>query len=201
MTKFIHAILILLTACSISWANENELITNFDEKTVPVINEELRKLDEVDDDLLTRVTTLEGNTAESVVFSVHKSAGQTVSTGSYVLITFDTESIDTDAAFASSKFTVTTAGKYFFNVQLTFNSLGADKIAQIAVYKNGSLHKEAFFWNPTSGGDIYATISFIDTAAVGAYYEVYAQHNHGSDRTLGSSSASNTWFEGYLVSE
>ena len=55
-------------------------------------------------------------------FLVYKTANQELSDNAFTKVTFDTEDFDTDAAFASDKFTVPSgkAGKYRFDTQLYF---------------------------------------------------------------------------------
>ena len=74
-------------------------------------------------------------------FAVRKSGDQSgVGTSSNVKITFETEIVDTDNAFASSKFTIPSgeAGKYVFYGNIR-NNTGTDfDTFQIMLYKNGS---------------------------------------------------------------
>ena len=57
-------------------------------------------------------------------------------------VTFDTELFDTNGNFASSRFTPTVGGQYYFCADLHhYNSAsGATTIRNTALYKNGSVH-------------------------------------------------------------
>ena len=77
-------------------------------------------------------------------FSVRNASNQTgINTNSATKITFDTEDVDTDSAFASDKFTVPSgaAGKYFLTSSLTIEAdSGVSNLRSIdlLIYKNGS---------------------------------------------------------------
>ena len=74
-------------------------------------------------------------------FSVSKSATQSLTNNTTTKITFNTEYLDTDGAFASDKFTcpVGKAGQYFMTMKLLFwkNSANYLKDMQISPYLNG----------------------------------------------------------------
>jgi hypothetical protein len=77
-------------------------------------------------------------------FSVRNASDQAgINTNSATKITFDTEDVDTDSAFASDKFTVPSgaAGKYFLTSSLTIEAdSGVSNLRSIdlLIYKNGS---------------------------------------------------------------
>ena len=70
------------------------------------------------------------------------SDNQALSSGTWTKVTFDTELFDTNGNFASSRFTPTVAGQYYFCADLHhYNSAsGATTIRNTALYKNGSVH-------------------------------------------------------------
>jgi len=74
-------------------------------------------------------------------FSVSKSATQSLTNNTTTKITFNTEYLDTDNAFASDKFTcpVGKAGQYFMTMKLLFwkNSANFLKNVEISPYLNG----------------------------------------------------------------
>ena len=74
-------------------------------------------------------------------FSVSKSATQSLTNNTMTKITFNTEYLDTDNAFASDKFTcpVGKAGQYFMTMKLLFwkNSANYLKDMEISPYLNG----------------------------------------------------------------
>ena len=79
--------------------------------------------------------------ANTPAFFINKSSSQSINDNTYTQITFDSEIIDTDNAFASNTFTVPTgeAGKYFISFQC-FGYDGAANIRahRIKIYKNDS---------------------------------------------------------------
>ena len=77
-------------------------------------------------------------------FAATLSADQSISNSTATKVTLDTETFDTDSAFASNKFTVPSgkAGKYLINWQLKFDgdssgNTGYD-LNRMSVFKNGS---------------------------------------------------------------
>ena len=73
------------------------------------------------------------------IFSVVLSSGQSLSASTVTKITWDSEEIDTDNAFASNKFTVPSGadGKYFFYTFAVFQAVDA-RIQKIWIYKNNA---------------------------------------------------------------
>ena len=125
------------------------------------------------------------------MFHAYMSGNQSISNSSNTKIAFDSERIDTDSAFDTSnnRFVVPSgaAGKYAFTY---WGKMGLDdgKILQLIMYKNGSeLSAEetrANFYSSGSGQQINAIGSFMDTAAVSDYYEVYVFQNNGGSVNL-----------------
>ena len=110
-------------------------------------------------------------------FKATLSGDQTIADNATVKITFDTETFDTNNAFASNKFTVPSGedGKYNIISQLTFYD-GSDAITKVvlSIYKNGSAITEAIF--DLSGEDMgrYALCNsnILDLSA-SDYIEIY----------------------------
>jgi hypothetical protein len=110
-------------------------------------------------------------------FKATLSGNQSISDNTTVKITFDTETFDTDSAFASNKFTVPSgqAGKYNIISQLTFYD-GSDHITKVvlSIYKNGSAVTEAIFNLSTEDMGRFALCnSNILDLAVSDYIEIY----------------------------
>jgi len=123
-----------------------------------------------------------GAVANTPAFSVRQTTDQTgISSDTLTKISFQTEDLDTDNAFASNKFTVPSgaAGKYYFSASAKVRSATLFELRNAAcyIYKNGSAAK---------GGNIYSAhynsnkmlesrqnIDFVDDASVGDYYEIY----------------------------
>ena len=126
-------------------------------------------------------------------------ANQTgIATATATKITYGTEVIDTDSAFASSKFTVPSgaAGKYFITGTITWLS-GAWTSQQILyIYKNGSNAYAEFRYKDAT--DMGMTVSAVLDLAVSDYIEIYAYQPSGSSRDTWSSPYS---FYGYKLAE
>ena len=117
-------------------------------------------------------------------FSVAKSAAQTITNNTTTKITFNTEYLDTDNAFASDKFTcpVGKAGQYSMTMKLLFwkNSGNYLKNHQIDPYLNGSSLNSgnmntSFIADSTTITQMNMITSFIVTLAEGNYVECYAK--------------------------
>jgi hypothetical protein len=78
-------------------------------------------------------------------FFVRNSANQDFNHGTETLVTFGTEILDTDSAFASNKFTPQTAGKYFvaLSVGASDDSATSSNLAYLLlkIRKNGSSYE------------------------------------------------------------
>ena len=117
-------------------------------------------------------------------FLVYKSVNQELSDNAFTKVTFDTEDFDTDAAFASDKFTVPSgkAGKYRFITQLYFiaNSNTLD-LFYGTFYINGGTPNivnrtgnSVNMWNNEGGEQCLKVISTF-TLNVADYVEVYGK--------------------------
>lgn len=59
----------------------------------------------------------------------------------FTKVTFDTENIDTNSNFASSRFTPTVSGNYEISAVVNSGNMNSGKELELAIYKNGSLFK------------------------------------------------------------
>ena len=75
-------------------------------------------------------------------FSAYPSSNQTITTGTFTKILFQTEEFDTNNNFASSTFTPTVAG--YYQVQLAISPNTTTSNTQSAIYKNGAIYKRVF---------------------------------------------------------
>ena len=98
-----------------------------------------------------------------VKFHAYKTADQTTAGGSYEQITFPSEEFDTGSNFASNAFTAPVAGKYIFGCSLYCGT--ASRIANIALYKNGSQIKRIAGNGGTRSGDIMSGSVTVSLAA------------------------------------
>jgi hypothetical protein len=106
-----------------------------------------------------------GGTAQTslVKFHAYKTADQTTAGGSYEQITFPSEEYDTGSNFASNAFTAPVAGKYIFGCSLYCGT--SARIANIALYKNGSQIKRIAGNGGTRSGDIMCGSVTVSLAA------------------------------------
>ena len=109
---------------------------------------------------------------------------QSISTGTWTAVTFDSESVDTDSYHSTSsntsRVTVPTgkAGKYrlTYNNQWPPNGTG---VRTLNIYKNGS---SSLYCPEQIGNSSYyigTSLTFTITAAVGDYFEVYVYQTSG----------------------
>ena len=70
---------------------------------------------------------------------VTNSGNQSIATATNTLVTFDTETIDTDSAFASNVFTVPSGedGMYFISFRGSMQGIDAGEFIQLRIYLNG----------------------------------------------------------------
>ena len=133
-------------------------------------------------------------------FEVTLSGGVSIANSTTTKITFDTETFDSDNAFASNKFTVPSgkAGKYFFYAQYAMPDLAGDnKQMQIHLKKNDSTIKKGF---ERTYYDQTVEVSCVLDLSEGDYIDVYARQNSGSSITI-SSGATGTFFTGFKLVE
>tara|TARA_R110000822_G_scaffold115521_1_gene247334 strand:+ start:95 stop:877 length:783 start_codon:yes stop_codon:yes gene_type:complete len=114
-------------------------------------------------------------------FRAYRNANQTVSTGTWVKIVFDTETWDSDADFASGSFTPSKAGYYQFNYMANF----AGTANNIVLYKNGSRFGGGHFGDEDGWKNSSCLASANGTTD---YFDVYVYTNNatvygGSDQT------------------
>ena len=139
-------------------------------------------------------------------FLVRKSSTQDVSDASDVQVTFDTEVIDTDNAFASNTFTVPSgeAGKYLISCQLTMHGSSATTLeySTIKIFKNDT-HFVNSQWVAYNNPGMYQTpcltvimdLSAGDTLKVYTYIDV----SSGTAKVAGETSRFATWFQGFKL--
>ena len=152
------------------------------------------------------VTLSGGGIENTPAFLVRKSSTQDVSDASDVQVTFDTEVIDTDSAFASNTFTVPSGegGKYLISCQLTMYSSSATTLeyATVIIYKNDANFVNAQ-WSAYNNPVFYQApcltnimdLSAGDTLKVYTYIDV----SSGTPKVLGESARFATWFQGFKL--
>lgn len=136
-------------------------------------------------------------------FSVYRNAAWTTAGGGAVAkVQFDAESFDTGSnydAVTNFRFTAPVSGFYFFSTGIYLGSTVVGHTSIVYLYKNGSLAKILYYFahgtsaglSPVAGGSGLLQLSASD------YVEVYA----GGDGNAGGTGTTQTWFDGYLVSQ
>ena len=124
---------------------------------------------------------------ESFYVSKSSSDDQTLSNNTTTKISFDTEGVDVGNNFASNKYTVPSAGKYFFEAQVKGETSQDSKISNMTVYiyKNGSV--VAATSNILTAGYeklISLNLSTLLNLAQNDYLEVYMNLNWESSTTI-----------------
>jgi len=139
-----------------------------------------------------------GNTPQ---FFAYKGSTQSIPNNTMTKVTFDTESFDSDSMFASSRFTPTTAGKYFLFYSL-HNNNQTDYVYS-RIYKNGTSGTDLARFTSYTGADVdeFAKASTIVTAnGSGDYFEVYIQQTKGSASNM-AGGESLTFFGGFKIGD
>jgi hypothetical protein len=131
------------------------------------------------------------------VFAVVLDASQTLSNNTVTKLTFTSELIDTDSAFADSKFTVPSgkAGKYFFQAKVRAANVSTS--LSLFIYKNGSEVNVGYRSTGYSAGNIpYGGVNLIAVLdlSAGDYIEIYGDQNSG-----GSAAVTTKLFQGYKL--
>jgi len=119
-------------------------------------------------------------------------------------VTFDTEVMDSNNAFSSSRFTVPSgqAGKYFFHFSVEVNANANGSVFYPILFVNGASNTNGVRSrrdHPGSGSEIagFNQSAFYD-ASVGDYFEIYFYQNCGSTKNTNNSSQG-TFFFGYKM--
>jgi len=116
--------------------------------------------------------------------SVKHSGNQTIATGTWTKMTWQTERFDTNADYDNStnyRFTCPVDGIYCVALSVSFH-IGANSLASTAVHLNGSELHRSNDRSPNSANSTHNvnTVVFIKCDATD-YLEGFAAHEHGSD--------------------
>jgi len=109
------------------------------------------------------------------------SASQSLGTGGWQKINFNTVITDLNAEFntATSRFTATKAGYYRINAGMHTDNQGNTQFYSIGIYVNGTLYQENTA-NHNGSGPVSRNADCIVNLAVGGYVEVYVQNYQSS---------------------
>ena len=132
-------------------------------------------------------------------FYAELSSNQSIDSGSFTKVTFDSEKHDSDGTFASNRFTPAVAGTYFVTAQVAIDELGADASSYTCIYFNGSHANGNSGTALSGGGTITASVNMILTFDTDDYVEVYAYHNHGSARNAIGNSTTESGFGAFRI--
>ena len=135
-------------------------------------------------------------------FSANQSANQSIATGTYTKIQFNTENFDTNSNYDNAtnyRFTPTVAGYYQINAQLR-DATGATTSAAgtllCDLYKNGVEFQVAR--NSFNGAGLTSNLSVLMYFnGTTDYVEIYGFQNSGVAMNIGS--GVNTYFNGSMV--
>ena len=118
------------------------------------------------------------------------SSSQSISNNSHTQVTFDTETIDTDSAFASNTFTVPSGkgGMYFISFRGAMQGIDAGEFIQLRIYLNGS--ESNFFENRMTAYTTDVEFKFSGSGAInlsaGDTIKYYVYQNSGDSQNLDS---------------
>jgi hypothetical protein len=138
-----------------------------------------------------------GNTP---AFLVNLSGDQSLNSGAFTKITFDSEVYDTNSAFASNKFTVPAnlAGKYVLTAGIYLDNIDDTEYLELFFFKNGSSanfgRQVVFAPNTNRHGAFTSTITLSLSAS--DYIEIYVYHDEGSAQ---SARSAYTFFAGHRL--
>jgi hypothetical protein len=139
-------------------------------------------------------TATPGVPVNGPAFLAFQSAATSIVNATVTKVLFGNETFDTNANFASSRFTPTVAGYYQINANVTINAGVGTNI--VFIYKNGSEYLRGGRVQTTSSpaGMTVAAVIYMNGST--DYVEIYAFTNGGTADTEGNAT---TNFSGFLA--
>jgi len=132
-------------------------------------------------------------------FLAHKTDGnQSISADTATLITFNTETFDSDGKYASNRFTPTVAGKYMIGCSLRCVSVSSASSLFLMIRKNGTERLAKITRPDSNGGDAGLDLHGIIEMDDNDYVEIYLDSSDSSP-TIRSSSNLESFFYGYRI--
>ena len=131
-------------------------------------------------------------------FHAHKTAKQTIATGTATLVTFESEDFDTDSAFdlSNERFTPQVAGQYFLYASIRWDTATDFDISYLSIAKNGNDVFTASHGNKYY--DFTKVSGIMEANGSSDYFTVKAVHNMGSNLDTQSGDYGN-YFGGFKV--
>lgn len=188
MRKLILILICLILISDPAHPDDREVITDFSEKSVSVLNEELRKL-------YARIGS------SGMAFSAYLSNDQTVTSGSFQVVNLDAEEYDTGDCFdvSTHKFTPNVAGKYFITATAFFNSSVDQKTYLATIRKNGTVYKHLTSVPGSGNGGLgMSGAVIVEFNGSTDYIELCVYQNSGGDLAL-NKTLHGTFLQGYYL--
>jgi len=136
-------------------------------------------------------------------FCVCNTGSQTISTGTWTKVTFNSEIFDNGSNFASDKYTVPVTGQYHFTWGGQFDDTGSNGFYVRWILRINGSDTSQQAQNSSGGAIAYSYDNYEDgimastplTLSASDYVELYIIHNSGSDGTL----YDDTFFSGFRI--
>jgi len=132
-------------------------------------------------------------------FYARASSSQDLSNNTTVKLELDTEDYDTNNDYDNTtnyRFTPSVSGKYWLFGSTNISGGAINTLAQLLIYKNGSVHRVALH-RYAGDGDLIPTVGgLVEANGTTDYFELYAKQNTGSTRNTFTDA---TWFGGYRI--
>jgi len=116
---------------------------------------------------------------------LYKSADQSINTGTWTALTFNTEEYDTDSfhdnSTNTSRITIPSGknGKYLFIATVVYNDSSSTGVRSFGIYKNGNAFGQLYLSAGVSSFYAIGTGSRMLDAVATDYFEIYAYQNSG----------------------
>jgi len=130
-------------------------------------------------------------------FMAYNSSVTSMTNNTPTKVLFATENFDVGSCYdtSNSRFTPTTAGKYFFNASVSVNSTGNFDKNDVNFYKNGSIFA-GFRTYHTSYTSSHGSV-IIEANGSSDYFEIYYEQNSGG--ALNTTNTQSTFFSAYRI--
>ena len=133
-------------------------------------------------------------------FSAYASSSQSISSGVWTKVLFDTEEFDANNNFSSSRFMPTVAGYYQINVLLRQSNSGSLVQFAVNLYKNGNENRIGTNSRETASGATQITLSsLVYCNGSTDYIEIYGYLNATSPEFNVSTAPYYSYFNGFLA--